>query len=86
MFGHNKSSKKKSFKEPKSDFKSEPKQIASKLKQELDRASKPRVKEPEPIKEKVNDMCPCCEAGCTCCYHLSGTAKTDYTCKCRCHA
>jgi len=40
----------------------------------------------EETKVKKPEKCPCCVAKCRCCFHLSGTAITDHTCKCRCHA
>jgi hypothetical protein len=43
-----------------------------------EKISKPTVPEP------VTDNCQCCEAGCTCCDHQSGTV--GHRCVCRCHA
>jgi len=34
--------------------------------------------------QPVSDNCKCCEAGCTCCDHQSGTV--GHRCVCRCHA
>ena len=51
---------------------------------------KPIVKNVEPTKREtvqvapVTDNCQCCEAGCTCCDHQSGTV--GHRCVCRCHA
>jgi len=46
---------------------------------------KPIIKEKkESEKQPVIDNCQCCEAGCTCCDHQSGTV--GHRCTCRCHA
>ena len=38
----------------------------------------------EAFEEGEDEECPCCEANCKCCDHLSGTV--GHTCTCRCHA
>ena len=67
-----------SYKEPKP----QPKSTFSKLADEFKQTVKPKQEE---VKVKKPEKCPCCVAKCRCCFHLSGTAITDHTCKCRCH-
>jgi len=45
---------------------------------------KPIIKEKKEQQQPVIDNCQCCEAGCTCCDHQSGTV--GHRCICRCHA
>jgi len=43
-----------------------------------------KVEQKQPESAPVTDNCQCCEAGCTCCDHRSGTV--GHRCLCRCHA
>jgi len=52
--------------------------LSDKFINKLKEVSKPTIQEP------VSDNCQCCEAGCTCCDHQSGTV--GHRCLCRCHA
>jgi len=67
--------------------KPEPKHTFETTSKKLEKAGKffkSEIIKPKQEEVKV-EKCPCCVAQCKCCYHLSGTAITDHTCKCRCH-
>lgn len=57
------------------------KQSADKFLKELKELENVKKVEQE---QPVSDNCKCCEAGCTCCDHQSGTV--GHRCVCRCHA
>lgn len=78
-----KKSKSKSHWYSSKEEKPEPKKKStfSKLADEIKQTVKPKD---YPPKVEKKEKCLCCEAGCTCCEHKSGTV--GHRCLCRCHA